>query len=215
MSVIENQDGKKAKLHVNSTHSLEERGLDAYFTCPEAVYPLMELEDLPPFIEEPACGDGAIAKVLSKAGHSVDCHDIQNYGYPGTQIRDYLKHPIPNQTHRPIGYGVVTNPPFRHSRAFAERALAEYNYVALFCPFNWLETVDRKSFFEESGLSRIWLSSRRLPMMHRFGYVGPKSTSNRPYAWFIWDHRINSGRKDYFETRLFDWKSYLPGVEMP
>jgi hypothetical protein len=35
----------------------------------------------------------------------------------------------------------------------------------------------------------MWVSSRRLPMMHRFGWDGPRATSNTCYAWFIWDRR--------------------------
>jgi len=54
---------------------------------------------------------------------------------------------------------------------------------------NFVESVSRLPFFRCSPPTRMWVSSRRLPMMHRFGWDGPRATSNTCYAWFIWDRR--------------------------
>jgi hypothetical protein len=51
-------------------------------TPPEAVWALLAAEDLPAAIWEPACGPGAIARVLRAAGHRVVATDLVDYGSP-------------------------------------------------------------------------------------------------------------------------------------
>ena len=81
-------------LRINSTHSHGDRGLDAYWTPPEAVRALMAVERLPLSIADPACGSGAILDTLKAAGHIVHGADIVDYGWPHTIIRDYLAAPV-------------------------------------------------------------------------------------------------------------------------
>jgi hypothetical protein len=59
-------------------------------------------------------------------------------------------------------------------------------------------------FWHEYPPSRIWVSSRRLPMMHREGWQGNRSTSNIAYAWFIFDQRGIKGNRP--QLNFFDWK---------
>jgi hypothetical protein len=60
-------------MRIQSTRDFSERGLDAYFTCPEAIESLILLEGdrLPQRIWEPAAGDGAIVKPLRARGRIV------------------------------------------------------------------------------------------------------------------------------------------------
>jgi hypothetical protein len=51
----------------------------------------------------------------------------------------------------------------------------------------------------------MWVSSRRLPMMHRFGWDGPRATSNTCYAWFIWDRRCVPASSGGSHLDWFDW----------
>jgi hypothetical protein len=87
----------------------------------------------------------------------------------------------------PIGAaGLVTNPPFQLAQRFAAKAIAELDYVALLVRTNFLtERTVRGHWLDAHPPSRQWLSSQRLPMMHRHGWQGPRSSSNTPHAWAI------------------------------
>jgi hypothetical protein len=182
-----------------SSHRHVDRGLDAYFTPEAATLSLLALEYLPASIWEPACGDGTISRVLIAHGHDVVSSDIGDYQY-GESGTDYLKAPP-----RDIG-GIVTNPPFKLASRFAQKALSEAPYVALLLRTNFLEAIHRLPFFRTSPPSRIWISSRRLPMMHRHDWTGPRAGSNTCHAWFIWD-RASPDRRI---LNWFDWREHSP-----
>jgi hypothetical protein len=177
--------------------------LDAYFSPPEAVLSLLRLEAarLPGCIWEAAAGDGAIVRPLQAAGYTVLASDIADYGLPGCEAGvDYLTAPP-----RPEAQGIVTNPPYRLAARFAEKALREVPYVALLLRTNFLEGTTRLPFFRRHEPARVWISSRRLPMMHRHGWQGPRAASNTCFAWFVWDAR--SERKRVVDW--FDWKKLV------
>jgi hypothetical protein len=69
------------RLRVNSTHSHADRGLDAYWTPPEATTALLKIESVPRSVADPACGSGAILDALKAAGHIVHGSDIADYGW--------------------------------------------------------------------------------------------------------------------------------------
>src|SRR5437016_12455025 len=60
--------------------SFAERGLDLYSTPSVAVEALLRVEQIPHCIWEPACGRGAIVRVLRDHGHAVIASDIHDYG---------------------------------------------------------------------------------------------------------------------------------------
>ena len=191
---------REAYLKIQSSHRHSDRGLDAYFTPIEAIHSLICIEHLriPHSIWEPAAGDGAIVRPLRAAGYSVIASDIADYGLVGCETGvDYLSEP-----ERPNVEGIITNPPFRLAMAFAEKALGEVPYLALLLRTNFLESTVRLSFFRKHAPARIWISSRRLPMMHRFGWQGAQAPSNTCHAWFIWDERARQKRI----IDWFDWK---------
>lgn len=189
-------------MRINSSHSNSDRGLDAYFTPREAIVSLIaiEQEHLPKWIWEPACGDGAIVRPLREAGYNVTASDIKNYGFP-CEIIDYFRM-LPDPTIR----GIVTNPPFKLAIRFAEKALIDVPYLALLLRTNFLESTSRLEFFRRSPPSRIWVSSRRLPQMHRHDWSGPEAASNIAFAWFIWDKFDKQKRI----IDWFDWGEFCP-----
>jgi hypothetical protein len=81
-------------MRVQSTHDFSERGLDAYFTCPEAIEALILLEGdrIPQRIWEPAGGNGAIVLPLQATGRTVLASDIHDYGLSGCRIVDSPLH---------------------------------------------------------------------------------------------------------------------------
>lgn len=145
----------------------------------QAVLALKVIERLPKSIADPCCGTGAILDVLAEAGHIVHGADLIDYGWKGgrvTMIRDYyLAEPIEMN-----GVGIVTNPPYRLAEAFIPRLADGCNYHAWLLRTNFLESVSRLALWREHPPSRIWISSRRLPMMHRQGWNGRKASSTSP-----------------------------------
>jgi hypothetical protein len=186
------------KRRIVETHSYAERGLDCYPSPPEAVNALLRIEDIPAIVWEPAAGLGNIVEPLRDRGHVVYASDVEDYGYElDYGVGDYLTMTTP------IGIGaIVTNPPFKLAEKFLQKSLNEAPYVAYLLRLQWLEGIERMAMFTWSPPSRIWVSSRRLPMMHRKGYTGPKSTSNQCFAWFIFEHGNYSRRVGFF-----DWKT--------
>ncbi len=192
-------------MRIQSSHHHADRGLDAYFSPPEATASLLNIEAqyLPKCIWEPAAGDGAIVRPLLNAGFKVIASDLVNYGLDGCLSGvDYLKAKPINEPH-----GIVTNPPYKLAMKFAKKALNETFYLALLLRTNFLESTSRIEFFREHQPARIWISSRRLPMMHRHGWQGPRAPSNTCFAWFVWDARSDQKRV----LDWFDWKVIASG----
>ena len=186
-------------MRIQSKHSDADRGLDPYFTPREAIEALISIErdSIPDQIWEPACGDGAIVTPLREAGYLVRGTDIANYGFNCDQLDYFKTKPYPGTT------GIITNPPFNLAVEFAQKALTEVSYLALLLRTNFLESNERLSFFRTTPPQRVWISSRRLPMMHRHGWEGPRAPSNTCYAWFVWDGA--SAKQQGPILKWFDW----------
>jgi hypothetical protein len=188
-------------VRIQSSHHHADRALDAYFSPPEAAFSLLEIEDsrLPQCIWEPAAGNGALVRPFEAAGFKVVASDIADYGLEGCVTGlDYLS------AKRPHGVeGIVTNPPYKIAVEFAEKALKEAPYLALLLRTNFLESTARLPFFRKHQPARIWISSRRLPMMHRHGWKGPQAPSNTCFAWFVWD-------AGSMQKRIVDWFDWKP-----
>jgi hypothetical protein len=63
--------------------------------------------------------------------------------------------------------------------------------------------------------TRVWTAGLRLPMMHRAGWTGKRTSSNTPYSWAIWDKRAN--HREFPQrfnwrkiTALSEWRGWLP-----
>jgi hypothetical protein len=184
-------------LQINNSHSFAARGLDSYATPPEAVRALMRAERLPKFIVDPCCGAGSILDALKKGGHFVHGWDIVDRGWPHTVVRDYFSQPMRD-------VAIVANPPFKLALAFVRKAIADKCiYHAWLLRTNFLESMTRKGFFEANPPTRLHIFSRRLPMMHREDWTGPKAASNMAYAWYVWDRRNDGdGRR---QLNWLDW----------
>lgn len=187
-------------------HSHADRGHDFYATPREAVDAFLAIEKkwLPEgAIWEPACGDGAIVLPLRESGRTVYATDLVGRGCPdSTAGLDFLRDG--RYPGRGVTKAIITNPPFKLAWQFVERALQECDYVAMLLRLAFLEGCARKTWFEMRPLARVHVSSRRLPMMHRHGWTGPKAGSAVCHAWFVWDRR-HEGRP---QIQWFDWKDH-------
>ena len=72
-------------MRIQSSHHHAERGLDAYFSPPEATAALLAIEHgrLPRHLWEPAAGNGAIVRPLRAAGFDVVASDLVDYDGAG------------------------------------------------------------------------------------------------------------------------------------
>lgn len=188
-------------MRVNARHSAEARGKEFYRTGPEAIASFIAFEEgfIPLRIWEPCAGDGAIAKPLRAAGYKVLATDIVDRGAGYRHGLDYLKVKVPSGCE-----AIVTNPPFSLATEMVNKALGEVTYHAWLLPLSFLESQKRIPLFRDTPPARVWVSSRRLPMMHRDGWQGKEADSNKCFAWFIWDDI--APRKN--ELRFFDWQDY-------
>jgi hypothetical protein len=159
-----------------------ERGLDLYETPPQATAALINATYIPHSVWDPACGPGAILKVLHATFREIHGTDIENYGsiYQDAVV-DFFKVKVPPaQT-------IVTNPPYKHAAAFVRHALTLVPDVYMLLRLAFLEGTGRSDILDGGHLRNVYVFRNRLPMMHRAGWEGNKLAAGRiPFAWFHW-----------------------------
>lgn len=152
---------------------------DYYPTPPEAVHALLGVEAFDGEIWEPACGDGAICRVLEEYGYPLRATDLVDRGY-GEAPHDFL-------TSTYTSTNIITNPPYRLAEKFVELSLARATHkVAMLCKLQFLEGVRRKNLFQTSPLARVWVFSKRLTMTRNGRQMDAGGMIC--FAWFVWSH---------------------------
>lgn len=163
-----------------------------------ATLALLKHERLPMTIWEASCGRGAIARVLRAAGHEVIATDIVDYK---SEDQDACDFDFMAQTDLPIPGidAIVQNPPFSRAAQFVKKSIELCPQVYMLLPLRFLEAGNTKTedgrarlFCLDAGyLARVLVFKNRLPLMHRDGWEGPRSTNTAAYAWFCfsWSHR--------------------------
>ena len=153
---------------------------DFYPTPPEGTEALLRVETFSGAIWEPACGDGAISKVLESRGHEVISTDLVDRGYGAARI-DFLMEWAPRAPN------IVTNPPFKMVAPFLRHALQlTTGKVAMLLRLQCLEGAERREIFDASPLKNVWVFSKRLTM-----YRAGKPTGEGgmlAFAWFVFEH---------------------------
>jgi hypothetical protein len=168
----------------NARAPLRDRREDLYETPECAVEALLGVEKLPSLIWEPACGPGAIVRVLRTYGHRVIATDLVDYGLEHSESRiDFL---MEQQAPTDVRM-VLTNPPFKIGQQFVEHALRLCPSVIMLLRLAFLESARRSFILENCGLARVHIFRERLPMMHRHSWEGRRASSSMPFAWFVWD----------------------------
>ena len=185
---------------------------DFYPTPPEAVHALLSVERFDGPIWEPACGDGAISKVLEATSHTVHSTDLIDRGY-GEGGQDFLSTITTTRValEHPELKHIVTNPPYKHARAFVERAVEFCPRVMMLLRFSFYESISRGSILDTGTLARVHCFRKRLPMMHRHGWTGPTAASGMAFAWFVWDRSHRGGT---ILDRL-SWEDYADSEPSP
>ncbi len=174
---------------------------DFYPTHPGATKALLSVERFHGAIWEPACGDGAMSRVLEDAGHDVVSTDLIDRGY-GEGGRDFLMEWAPRAPN------IVTNPPFRWAIEFANRALTLTaarggGKVALFLRLAFLEGLERQRWYATVPLARVWVMSRRVPMARGKTHEAKDGHGVIAFAWFVFEH----GHVGAPALGWLDWKA--------
>jgi hypothetical protein len=152
---------------------------DFYPTPPEATQLLLDNETFEGMVWECACGDGAMANVLEENGYTVVATDLNYYDY-GIPGKDFLNADIK------LAPNVCTNPPFKVAQEFIQKCMdLEIDKFAMFLRLSFLESVKRRSFFQENPPVRVWVMSKRLTLWR--GDEERAGNGITPYAWFVWE----------------------------
>ena len=152
---------------------------DFYRTPAWATEALLDVETFEGSISEPACGDGAISRLLEQryGTCAVTSKDVEDWGYGERQ--DFL-------TDDTIYDNIVTNPPYCLAKEFVQHGLAcARSKVALLLKLNFLEGQERAKWLPHTPLATVYVFSRRLSF-DRSGETG-LGKGLLAYAWFVWD----------------------------
>lgn len=153
---------------------------DFYPTPPEATRALLDRETFPGLTWEPACGDGAICRVLEERGLPYLATDLIDRGF-GEGGHDFF-----NSVHR--ANNIITNPPYSLAEKFVRLSLDRTDgKVAMLCKLAFLEGARRRPLFETTPLKNVYVFSKRLSM-YRNGEKGAYASGMIAFAWFVWEH---------------------------
>jgi hypothetical protein len=144
---------------------------DFYPTPPHATQALLDRERFTGLILEPACGDGAIVRVLRRQGYDVEAADLLDG-------QDFFERTATVSN-------IITNPPYRHSLEFILHAkkIATCKIAMLF-PVEFLHGGTRYELFQDRRfpLKVVYVFASRL----RFG---SETNATVGHAWYVWDRR--------------------------
>lgn len=155
---------------------------DFYATPARCTEALLRHERFPVPVWEPACGDGAIAAVLQKAGHVVVATDLVDRGF-GVARRDFL------MEFELLAPAIVTNPPFKLADEFTLHALRlGAEKLAIFQRTAWVEGAARlASLWRPYPPVRIWQFARRQTLWRGDDELRKDNGGAIAFAWFVWE----------------------------
>lgn len=175
------------------------KGLDSiqdeyYATPPEATQLFLdnfkEISEITNFWE-PACGGGAISKVLTDNLFNVKSTDLINRNFG--EIANFL-----DCTEKFNG-SIITNPPFTLSKEFVIKALdliPKDEYAIFLVRIQFAESKMRRELFYKN-IHSIYLHSTRIGCAENGDFSVP-TKKGMTFAWFVF-------KKDFIGTTSFYW----------
>lgn len=158
----------------------QRRAADVYETPFSLTEQLLERDRFMGTVLEPACGNGAIVKVLQDAGLCVFAYDAET---------DFLR-----ESRR--FDNIITNPPYSLSLEFIFRAkTVARRKIAFLLPLAYLhgkDRYDRVYSDQEFPLATVHVFTRYPMLGDPLRPDGKYRTGMMVYAWFVWD-RSHSG----------------------
>ncbi len=177
---------------IGSTQKWERKPADFYPTPPDVTVALVRAiaGKLPAAsrVLEPACGDGAMARVLCASGYQVDAHDLREDSGYGRGGVDFLA----TDLDRPYD-AIITNPPFNVAAAFIERSVPNARIVAMLLKSQYWHAARRQALFVKHPPSQI------LPLTWRPSFLEAERGKSplMDVLWTVWD-RDHVGPTEYF-----------------
>jgi hypothetical protein len=142
-------------------------------------------------VAEPACGNGAIAKVIAPHCRSVVSTDIHAYdGHQPDAMVDFLEVKDYQEYCEKAGgkpTAIITNPPYgKLAEAFAWKSIQLMEecqgFVAMLCRHEWDAAKGRGPLFDHMAYSA------KVTLRFRPRWVEGSSGAPRfSYAWYCWD----------------------------
>jgi Methionine biosynthesis protein MetW len=192
---------------MSSTNRGAVRHADDYYVTPRwatwAVLPALArlgLLDAGRSILEPACGDGAILRVLRDARASVPLVGIELDEERASEARahgfcvstgDALGPDLwSSRSALPLGLA-FTNPPFSLAVEFAQRGIKERVNTMLLLRLNFLGSADRVAFHKAHPAHIFTLGRRPSFGLNKDGKPG---TDSCEYGWFGWGEAFTPNR---------------------
>ncbi|MGV2128107.1 DNA translocase FtsK [Agrobacterium vitis] len=217
---------KTAAGHAIGTKSATdaEKGDQLYETPIEATRTLLALESFSGTVKEPFVGRGAILRPLEDAGYDVLIADLVDRGISTRhgelqQVGDFRL----SEPGESVGFDIVTNPPYddlaneclTHAlRVHKPRKMAALLNLNFQCGF---DDPNRRYVMDENPPSRIYIFTKRLPMMHRDGWDGPKASSQMNTGWYVWERNDDGsyGSPDGWRGIRVFWPDYEHAAALP
>lgn len=156
---------------------------DFYPTPSDATQTLLDKIKFTGNILEPACGDGAMSKVMIANGYAVDSSDLIDRGYGKTGV-NFLETTEKYDN-------IITNPPFVLATAFTVHALKLARHkVVMLSKITYLEGVSRyETIFKQKKLEKVLIFTRRVA----FRKPGSNTLAGglMAFGWFVYDVNYN------------------------
>lgn len=168
----------KATLLIGGKSDEWERSPADFYPTPEECTHAL-LNRFPTFqnltVWEPACGDGAISKVMLGRGTTVISTDLHDRGF-GTGGVDFMK------TKNIFGArAIVTNPPFTVAEEFIRHARRMNVPFAMLLKGTYWQAAKRRALFDETGPHAI------CPMLWRPNFAPDRGKSpTMEFCWTVW-----------------------------
>jgi hypothetical protein len=179
---------KKGKNFSGNNASGKRKKSDFYETPYSITRHLLNVEDFDYHLTicEPACGDGAIVKVLQEKTNNVVFYDIEKNFLTETEQYDYI----------------ITNPPFSIAYEFIQKAkIVAKKKFAFLLPLSYLHGKKRYDDIysdKEYPLKKVYVFTRYPMLGEQLREDGKYNTGMMVYAWFIFE-------KDYNGPSVVDW----------
>jgi len=169
---------KKGKNFSTNNSTGKRRKSDFYETPYSITRKFLNIEefDYDLTICEPACGAGAIVKVLKENTDNIVAYDIEKNFLTETEQYDYI----------------ITNPPFSIAQEFIlkSKQVARKKFAFLL-PLSYLHGKKRYDEIYSDrnyGLKKVYVFTRYPMLGDKLREDGKYNTGMMVYAWFVWEN---------------------------
>jgi hypothetical protein len=160
---------------------------DAYYEpawCDDSLFRFLALPAGSKILD-PACGTGTVVEAARRAGLRAAGTDLVKRWPDGTP--NYFVINGFDAMRRMSGVNaIVSNPPYKIARDFAEVALSYSPIVAFLLPNTWIQGSKRSMWLETTPL-RWFLPLAPRPSMPPIGSDVKPEGGKVDYAWFVWE----------------------------